>query len=761
MSLQKRLTYLLIAFASFALLAAFGTIYAIELQVDDAVESFARSMDHTHWLEHLRLDIREQHAELWEIIEGRRRPDESYLARQENLFAKLTGAMRSLPPGEATTELAGLGSELEPEFNRCLTLTAASQQDQARIVLADRIEGDLLPAVDACLQRAKGVLNEARRLAVDNLVATNTQVLVFSVVVGVFGAALVAVGTALIRRWVIMPIRSLETATGEFSRGNLGFRLDIDSADELGALAMAMNTMAGSLTDAQADLQVSEAKYRSLFENLRDAVVICDAAGRVVECHDGDTELLGGVTCGRPGRPLLEIWPHWRTDRLDWLALIRRVLAEGTQARAANIELGRTSGSAGPAVVDLIAYPVEFADARYVAIVLRDVTERRRLEDQARRAEAMGTAITFARGVAHDFNNLLTGTISTLSLVRNQAAGRMEERIHRALRACWQAAGLSRKLLEFAGGGRGHPQTVCLSETIDLILGSFEESFFEGVRVHADLDDSVFVRIDPDQLTQIVLNLVRNAREAMPDGGDLHIKLGFGQSSQPLQSNASADHAVLTVTDTGQGMTPEARARLFEPFFSTKDRGARRSRGMGLAIVYAAVKNAGGLIEVDSHPGTGTTFRVLLPVEQDAIEDTKPHLATATPTQDQSGGTILLVDSEPMILQACADALVSWGYSVITTASAAEARCAFASGNRAAVFLAIIDMSLPDDAGIALAHDLVAAEPGLRLVFSTGFSDEQLPDDLEDKVCARLTKPFRLDALSTAVSAALSPLESP
>lgn len=271
----------------------------------------------------------------------------------------------------------------------------------------------------------------------------------------------------------------------------------------------------------------------------------------------------------------------------------------------------------------MVAYAVEYGQGRHIAIVLRDVTQRQRLERQARRAEAMSAALTLARGVAHDFNNLLTSTMGTLSQLA--ADGGDGQRVQTALRACRHAAALARKLLEFASGDHGHPQLLCLRRTTELILQSFDESFFDRIRVHTEWAPAALVMIDPDQLTQIVLNMLQNAREAMPDGGQLRIAVEAVTASNPLDGGRAGPFAVLTVADSGRGLTPDVRERLFEPFFSTKSGQSGRRRGMGLAIVYAAVRNAGGFIDVHSAPGAGTRFRVYLPLRS------APHSAPDEP----------------------------------------------------------------------------------------------------------------------------------
>jgi PAS domain S-box-containing protein len=620
MSLQKKLAYLLVAFTGFTLAATFATIYGVRLHIENATAGLQRSLDEALWVDRLQLEAREQRVALREIVDGTRAADELYGAQRDGFFLKLDQVVRygSAEP-QATEALHTLAAQLRQACERCLDLVNTGEGAAAHELFNNDIDGRLLPALELRLREVRSALDDARNRAVDELVATHTHVLILAVLVGAFGVGLVAVGTALFRRWVVLPIRRFQQATQEFAGGNLEYRLVTPTRDEFGALGQAMNQMAGSLSAAQTDLRVSEAKYRSLFENLQDALVICDAHGRVIECHDGDTGLLGAQRRDAAGRPLLEVWPEWRAAAVDWPALILRVLNEQTRVRIPELELSRGQGA--PAVVDLTAYPVEYGAARYAALALRDVTARWQLQRQARRTEAMEATVTFARGVAHDFNNLLTSVIASLSPLKVEITdGKLAERVRRALLACRQAAGLAKKLLSFAGGDPGDPQLLCLRETVVLILESFDEEFFQNIRVRREGNGPIPIRIDRDQLTQIVLNLVHNAREAMPAGGELLVNVGTGRPPSAQETHGPHTHAVLTVADTGCGIAPEVRERLFEPFFSTKAAGVRRSRGMGLAVVYAAVKNAAGHIDVASEPGAGTTIHVYLPLEKRTAE---------------------------------------------------------------------------------------------------------------------------------------------
>ncbi len=756
MSLQRRLTFLLAAFAGFALLASFGSVYAIQLHGEDARLSFQRSVGDVLRLEGLRLTVREHVVDLHEVVIGMRPADDSFAADAERLFTQLRQIGQYASNGSPsldTTALLKLTDALDEAGERCLALVSESRLEQARTLLADRIKGELVTSLDRELRAIRDAADESSRRSVDSVVAGSTQMGILSVVILVLGAGLVTVGTALIRRWVILPIRVFEQATRELGEGRLEHRVQVDSSGEFGGLAAAMNSMAGSLAQAQANLRRSETKYRSLFENLRDAAVICDGAARVIACHDGDTRLLGEAARTGLGQPLLEVWPRWRVESLNWLSVVQSVATQGTRMRATDIQLPRSDDPESTAIVDLIAYPVEYGDSRYVALVLRDVTERHQFERQARRTEAMEATVTLARGVAHDFNNLLTSAIGTLTLLESQKLDEVTSgRLRRAMRACWQAAGLSRKLLDFAGGDQGTPQVVCLRETVDLILQSFDESFFEGVVLRVNGDQSARVKIDRDQLTQIVLNLVLNAREAMPAGGELEVSVEQARPGRPETAAGPPTHAVLSVRDTGGGITPAVKDRLFEPFFSTKAQASRRSRGMGLAVVYAAVKNADGFIEVDTAPGLGSTFRVYLPLEQLAASD--DALPSALVSAPRSPGTVLLIDDEPMVLQVCSEALASWGYPVLTAESASEARRVLAAQARGSVSLAIVDMRLADGRGADLAVELGALEPQLRFIFTTGLADQAVPAELAHRVCARLSKPFHLDTLAAAVAGA-------
>ncbi len=512
MSLKRRLILLLALFAAFGLLAAFGTIYGVQLRVDSAIGSFQRSLDQAQELDQLRIEASAQLVQLRELATGLRGNVNDQRVSLQRFVQRLRDAARFTRAHErpgAWNDVPALAARFQAESEDCLALLESGERDQATVRLATRAETEIVPELDRRLRQARAALDEARNRTAENLARTGTVVLWLALGIGVAGAGLVAIGAALIRRWLILPIDRLRLAAAEFGLGRLAYRATATSSDELGQLAGSLNQMAASLEDAQVQLQ---------------------------------------------------------------------------------------------------------------------------------RAETMQATITLAQGVAHDFNSLLTSATGSLALLEaNNQDPAQAERLRRALRACRQAASLSRELLDFARGDRGQPEILYLHETVNLILNSLDESFHDGVHLNCDFDPGVHVTVDRDQLTHIVLNLVQNAREAMPKGGELRLAIRSAETRLPDAARA-ARFGVLSVTDTGCGMTRQVERRIFEPFFTTKSRGERCGRGMGLAIVYAAVKCAGGFVEVESRVGVGTTFRIFLPSGEDPARPAESP--AASPAHASASGLV-------------------------------------------------------------------------------------------------------------------------
>ncbi|MCC7292061.1 MAG: HAMP domain-containing protein [Phycisphaerales bacterium] len=750
MTLRRKLIILLSCFALFVAGVTTATISAVQVYIDTAFERFNLWTTEAGRIDRLRSELSHHGATLRAMLDD---PDKlsRYSTRQSPLFLELDApeVVRQALPPLIETALRLAADQLKSRTSQFLEAARAGRIAEARALLETQIVPLDVPDLERRLAASRPAMEAWRHESDQQLVRSGERVLMLAVGVVVGAAVLLLLSAQLVGRWLILPIADLQRATEEYRRGRLDFRTQPRSTDELGELAVALNTMAESLSEADRVLQASERKSRALFENLRDALVICDIDGVVVECRDSEPPVLSAAAGGDAARrSIRDVLPGASTGAFDWTHLVREVAGGGRHRRGEDVVLlesdPRTDSE--PLVVDYVAFAIALGDRTCAAIVLRDARERHRLQRRVREGETMEAIGRFAGGIAHDFNNLLTGAIGSLSLIKEQKDdARAPDRLNTALQSCWQAAGLSRRLLHFARGGRGRPQTLALAEVVETVLASQDEAFFQGLQVQRQLDPQLQVRMDKDELTQVVLNLIVNAREAMPDGGTLSVSVERAASPLASSQTGGGNLAVLRVSDSGGGIPPDIRRRIFEPFFTTKHRSQKRGTGLGLSIVYTAVRSAGGDITVESEPGRGTTFSASLPEAFGAPDTPAP---TSEPVSaPRAGQTVLVVDDDPLVLRTCADALQAWGCRVLTAGCVEEARRQMAASDDPAPAAALIDVALPDGSGYDLAREWLAARPALRVAVMTGFSQEPVPAALEPLLAARLDKPFSSDAL--------------
>ncbi len=414
---------------------------------------------------------------------------------------------------------------------------------------------------------------------------------------------------------------------------------------------------------------------------------------------------------------------------------------------------------------DGVRVPVEMSSRRMpdgpYQTILRDVSERHRAEaeraalearlQQSQKMEAVGR---LAGGVAHDFNNLLTAITGSLALALRDVGP--ESRAHRWLKetdkAAWRAASLTHQLLAFSRRQLIAPRVLDLRALVAGAGSMLSRMIGEDIALDTRLDDEpCLVEVDPGQLEQVLLNLAANARDAMPDGGTLTIAV-----SRAKQAPASAGRpaprgpvVLLTVSDTGHGMSDEIRARIFEPFFTTKSAGS--GTGLGLAMAYGAVEQNGGFIEVVSTPGQGASFRIVLPMARGEKSEVKTNEAEAP----RGSETVLLVEDEAAVRDVTRAQLESLGYRVHACANAAEA-LAVADAEREPVDLLLTDVVMPGMNGRELAERLLGRRPDLRVLFTSGYGEDVIARHgvLEPGVLL-LQKPYGLSRLASRVREAL------
>ena len=365
--------------------------------------------------------------------------------------------------------------------------------------------------------------------------------------------------------------------------------------------------------------------------------------------------------------------------------------------------------------------------------------------------EAIGT---LAGGIAHDFNNLLMGIQANLSLMRMETSSgpSYQEKIRRIEEQVNNGASLTRQLLGYARKGKYALKVLDLNVLIREALIVVNRTN-KGVAVHQRLlERPAFVSADQGQIELVLLNLFINAVDAMPDGGDLRVSTSLTKNSEGLAPDAKpsckSEFIKITVSDTGIGMDHATRQRIFEPFFTTKAMG--RGTGLGLASVYGVVKNHGGSIAVHSEPGKGSTFSILLPAARQVCQ--LPVLPESNTTSICTGGTVLLVDDEPLILQYCQEMLKGLGYEVLAARDAETALRIYQTQSRN-IDIAVLDMVMPKMGGLQLLEKLQAINPDIRAVISTGHAvDSRITGIIAGSRYQYLKKPYNSDALADAIT---------
>ncbi|MRR15415.1 MAG: PAS domain S-box protein [Deltaproteobacteria bacterium] len=386
---------------------------------------------------------------------------------------------------------------------------------------------------------------------------------------------------------------------------------------------------------------------------------------------------------------------------------------------------------------------------RGIIINAREVTERKRLELQLLHSQKMEAIGRLAGGIAHDFNNILMGIqgyISLLLLKTDTVHADFEKLIN--IQALVQSgADLTGKLLGFARGGRYELKATDINTLIARTVNLFGRTKKE-IAVHQKYEKKPWtVEVDRIQIEQVILNLLVNAGQAMPQGGDIYVETentAVGRSSR-FGDLEPGDYMKISITDTGLGMDEETRQKVFEPFFTTKEK--VRGVGLGLASAFGIIKEHGGIITVASEPGKGTTFTIYLATSDKEVPKENYEVKAILTGQE----AILLVDDESSVIDVCRDILISLGYKIFTAGSGREAVALYAL-HKEKIDLVLLDMIMPGLNGAETYNQLKAINPHVKVILSTGYSGSEEAQRILDTGCSGLIqKPFRIEDLSQKI----------
>jgi PAS domain S-box-containing protein len=500
--------------------------------------------------------------------------------------------------------------------------------------------------------------------------------------------------------------------------------------------------------------RLSEQKYHTLMEGANDAIFLLDSTGKVLEANHRAEELLGQTRMSIQGRPFDEMMPP--AERDGEREAFRQLLVSGN-VRADNVRFCRANGEL--VNIDWSASLVTVDGQQLVFVIVRDATERTRLEEKLRQAQKMEAVGRLAGGVAHDFNNLLTVINGYSELIQAQLSRDHPARalIAEVTKAGDRAATLTRRLLAFSRQQVIAPRVLDLNEVVADTEKMLRRLIGEDIELTttpgADLGH---IKADPGQVEQIIVNLAVNARDAMPTGGKLTLATWNAENgengAQPAAKVQPTRYVILAVMDTGCGMDAATQAHLFEPFFTTKQMG--KGTGLGLATVDGIVKQMGGFIEVDSGVGQGTVFRIFLPrVDEPVTGKSSPTLGfELTGTE-----TILLVEDQGAVRELATQALRLCGYTVLE-ADNAHAALAINARHTAPIHLLVTDVVMPGMSGRELAARLTILRPEMKVLYLSGYTNDAVVQrGVLHEEAHFLQKPFTGTILARTVRAMLDP----
>jgi two-component system cell cycle sensor histidine kinase/response regulator CckA len=394
--------------------------------------------------------------------------------------------------------------------------------------------------------------------------------------------------------------------------------------------------------------------------------------------------------------------------------------------------------------------------------IATDITEWKRLQEQLRHSQKMEAVGRLAGGVAHDFNNLLAIIIGYAELLRSALSDHpaLLEKAEKITKAAGQAVGVTRKLLTFSRRNMPQPQPINLNDLLSELGSMLRSVVSEDIELKIQTASAVgLIRSEPSLIEQVILNLVINACDAMPQGGKLTLlteRKFLDEEHARARNVQSGSYVHLTVTDTGCGMDTETQARIFEPFFTTKEEG--KGTGLGLATVYGTIQQAGGFITVQSQLGQGTTFHVHLPqIKALEVDESRP-LATASARGSE---TILLVEDQDQLRSLISEVLEKNGYVVLQARHGQEA-LDLMRNYKEPIHLMITDLVMPQMGGRELARALVPAHPDMKVLYMSGYTDNEISEEeISSSSLAFIPKPFAPDTLAQKVREVLHPSEMP
>ena len=610
----------------------------------------------------------------------------------------------------------------------------------------------------------------------------------------------ISILAALVGIYFSRAITQLREATQSVNEGNLDVSIKPPMSGEVRTLVEDFNRMVKTLAETtvskklleESEKKLTEANYylereigmRKLTEralatekeqlavtlrSIGEGVITADTEGRIFLMNETAEKLTGWSQEAAQGRLFDDVFRS--IDENSDLPPQSPLQSINQSEDAINLEEQRilTSTDGTERIVALSGAPIRDKENTVVGIVVvfRDITEKRKLEEELLTVRKLESVGTLAGGIAHDFNNLLAVILGNISFAKmlSEPASKVYERLIDAESATLRGKDLTYRLLTFSRGGEPLKRVMALKGIVkDVVKLSLSGSNVKCTfNLSSDLDS---VEIDEGQIRQVIHNIVMNARESMPAGGKItvraqNITLG-AQDAVPLPDG---DYVELSIADHGRGIAEEDLPRIFDPYFSTKEMGSAKGMGLGLAICFSIIKNHNGFISAESQPGTGTTIHVYLPALKQRVETVAPKEETVMeiPMAEASRGKILLMDDEEELRQVTGQMLRHLGFEVHFAADGAGAveQYLAALSSPKPFEVVIMDLTIPGGmGGVETISELSKKDPGIRAIVTSGYTNE-INDFEQYGFKGAIAKPFNISELSGLLDKIISGRNTP
>lgn len=566
----------------------------------------------------------------------------------------------------------------------------------------------------------------------------------------------ILIAFVLIRKITLTSFRHLLDYSEELQKKTGTAHYEPGSIVEFNALGKALEEMMASVQKSQLALQESERTQRDILNNTSSVIYMKDLGGRYLFINSVFEKLFNLSNQDIIGKTDFDIFP--RPNAEEFRANDQEVIETGEL-----IEFEETAkNDDGEHHYISVKFPLKHADGRIYALcgISTDITERISLEEQVRRSQKMEAIGQLTGGIAHDFNNILGIVLGNLQLLQFTLPDDDEAQssIEKAISGVQRGTDITRKLLGFSRKDKGSIVQTSVSEIIENLTDLISKSLTASINIVTDLDPEIWkVNVNPGDLQDAILNISLNAKDAMPEGGVLVIETNNKVLDKAYTKRnpgvKEGEYVMITISDTGTGISREIKEKIFEPFFTTKEQG--RGTGLGLSLVYGFVQRSGGHIKIYSEAGKGTSIRIYLPrSDKDTIEETgTPVIQSAPPTGNE---TILVVDDEEALLEVAETYLTRLGYKVLTAISGSDALNILYKHQD--IDMLFSDIIMPGKInGYQLATSCREKYPSIKILLTSGFTKERekyegggspFLNTLSKNI---LNKPYNQDELAQAI----------